>query len=130
MKFLLKILKLQSKKHWLRQEKLQPKKLKKLQQKKSKFLLKRRHQSKTLSKKLLKLSVQVGAETRTILSGIKKSYKPEDLVGKRVMIVANLAPRKIAGEESQGMIVAAEDDDGNIALMTPMAKMPSGCLIG
>ena len=82
------------------------------------------------SKKLLKLSVQVGAETRTILSGIKKSYKPEDLVGKRVMIVANLAPRKIAGEESQGMIVAAEDDDGNIALMTPMAKMPSGCLIG
>ena len=82
------------------------------------------------SKKLLKLSVQVGAETRTILSGIKKSYKPEDLVGKRVMIVANLAPRKIAGEESQGMIVAAEDNDGNIALMTPMAKMPSGCLIG
>lgn len=82
------------------------------------------------SKKLLKLSVQVGAETRTILSGIKKSYKPEDLVGKRVMIVANLAPRKIAGEESQGMIVAAEDDDGNIALMSPMAKMPSGCLIG
>ena len=82
------------------------------------------------SKKLLKLSVQVGAETRTILSGIKKTYKPEDLVGKRVMIVANLAPRKIAGEESQGMIVAAEDNDGNIALMTPMAKMPSGCLIG
>jgi methionyl-tRNA synthetase len=63
------------------------------------------------------------------MSGIKKHYKPEDLVGKRVMIVANLAPRKIAGVESQGMIVAAEDDDGNIALMTPMSKMPSGSII-
>ncbi len=81
------------------------------------------------SKKLLRFTVQVGTETRTILSGIKKFYRPEDLVGKRVMIVANLAPRKIAGEMSQGMIVAAEDDDENIALMTPMAKMPSGSII-
>ncbi|MCR5008873.1 MAG: methionine--tRNA ligase [Oribacterium sp.] len=81
------------------------------------------------SKKLLKFRVQVGSETRTILSGIKKAYKPEDLVGKRVMIVANLAPRMIAGEESQGMIIAAEDDDENIALMTPMSKMPSGSII-
>ena len=81
------------------------------------------------SKKLLKFKVQVGSETRTILSGIKKAYNPEDLVGKRVMIVANLAPRAIAGEESQGMIIAAEDNDGNIALMTPMSKMPSGSVI-
>lgn len=81
------------------------------------------------SKKLLKFTVQLGSETRTILSGIKKAYNPEDLVGKRVMIVANLAPRSIAGMESQGMIVAAEDDDGNIALMTPMSKMPSGSMI-
>ena len=78
------------------------------------------------SKKLLRLTVQVGSEKRTILSGIKKFYAPEDLVGKHVMIVANLAPRVIAGEESQGMIVAAEDDDGNIALM---AKMPAGSQI-
>ena len=81
------------------------------------------------SSKLLRFTVQLGSETRTIMSGIKKHYKPEDLVGKRVMIVANLAPRKIAGVESQGMIVAAEDDDGNIALMTPMSKMPSGSII-
>lgn len=81
------------------------------------------------SKKLLKFRVQVGSETRTILSGIKKAYAPEDLVGKRVMIVANLAPRMIAGEESQGMIIAAEDNDGNLALMTPMSKMPSGSII-
>lgn len=81
------------------------------------------------SKKLLKFKIQVGSETRTILSGIKKFYKPEDLVGKHVMIVANLAPRMIAGEESQGMIVAAEDADGNISLMTPMEKMPSGSIV-
>ncbi|HAT01784.1 MAG TPA: methionine--tRNA ligase [Oribacterium sp.] len=81
------------------------------------------------SKKLLRLTVQVGSEKRTILSGIKKFYAPEDLVGKHVMIVANLAPRVIAGEESQGMIVAAEDDDGNIALMAPMTKMPAGSQI-
>ena len=78
------------------------------------------------SKKLLLFKVQVGSETRTILSGIKASYKPEDLVGKRVMIVANLKPRMIAGVESQGMILAAEDSDGRLALMEPMSKMPSG----
>ncbi|HAP34010.1 MAG TPA: methionine--tRNA ligase [Lachnospiraceae bacterium] len=81
------------------------------------------------SKKLLKFKVQIGSEVRTILSGIKKAYAPQDLVGKRVMIVANLAPRMIAGEESQGMIIAAEDNDGNLALMTPMSKMPSGSII-
>ncbi len=81
------------------------------------------------SKKLLKFKVQLGSETRTILSGIKSSYAPEDLVGKRVMVVANLAPRMIAGQESQGMIVAAEDNDGKLALMTPMSKMPSGASI-
>lgn len=81
------------------------------------------------SKKLLRLKVQLGSEIRTILSGIKKFYGPEDLIGKRVMIVANLAPREIAGELSQGMIVAAEDSEGNLALMTPMSKIPSGSMI-
>jgi len=65
------------------------------------------------SKKLLKLSVDAGeAEPRQILAGISEHYAPEDLVGKRVVIVANLKPRKLMGLESQGMVLAASDDDG------------------
>jgi len=72
------------------------------------------------SKKLLKNTVKIGSEVRTILSGIKKWYKPEDMVGKKVMVVCNLAPRTIAGVESQGMILAAESaDEETLALMTP-----------
>ena len=71
------------------------------------------------SKKLLKETVKLGSETRTILSGIKKWYKPEDMVGKKVMVICNLAPRKIAGIESQGMLLCAESADGEISLMTP-----------
>ena len=71
------------------------------------------------SKKLLKETVKLGSETRTILSGIKKWYKPEDMVGKKVMVICNLAPRKIAGIESQGMLLCAESEDGEISLMTP-----------
>ena len=80
------------------------------------------------SKKLLKETIRIGSETRTILSGIQKWYKPEDMVGKKVMVVCNLEPRKIAGELSQGMIVAAESADGEmISLMTPdNGEMPSG----
>ena len=80
------------------------------------------------SKKLLRETVKIGSETRTILSGIKKWYKPEDMVGKKVMICCNLEPRKIAGEMSQGMIVAAESADGKmISLMVPdNGEMPSG----
>ncbi|MDO4960484.1 MAG: methionine--tRNA ligase [Eubacteriales bacterium] len=82
------------------------------------------------SKKLLKETIKFGSEVRTILSGIKKWYKPEEMVGKKVMVVCNLEPRKIAGEMSQGMIVAAESPDGEmIALMTPdpsKGDMPSG----
>ena len=80
------------------------------------------------SGKLLKETIKIGNETRTILSGIKKWYKPEDMVGKKVMVVCNLEPRKIAGEMSQGMIIAAEDEKGEmISLMTPDNKdMPSG----
>ena len=83
------------------------------------------------SKKLLKETIKIGSETRTILSGIKKWYKPEDMVGKKVMVVCNLEPRAIAGEMSQGMIVAAEDESGEmISLMTPDSKdMPSGSII-
>ena len=71
------------------------------------------------SKKLLKETVKIGNEVRTILSGIKKWYKPEDMVGKKVMVICNLAPRKIAGYESQGMLLCAESADGEISLMTP-----------
>ena len=71
------------------------------------------------SKKLLKETVKIGKEVRTILSGIKKWYKPEDMVGKKVMVICNLAPRKIAGYESQGMLLCAESADGEISLMTP-----------
>ena len=80
------------------------------------------------SKKLLKETIKIGSETRTILSGIKKWYKPEQMIGKKVMVVCNLEPRKIAGEMSQGMIIAAEDESGElISLMTPdNEKMPSG----
>ena len=80
------------------------------------------------SKKLLKETIRIGSETRTILSGIKKWYKPEDMIGKKVMVVCNLEPRQIAGEMSQGMIIAAEDESGElISLMTPDNKeMPSG----
>ena len=80
------------------------------------------------SKKLLKETIRIGSETRTILSGIRKYYKPEDMVGKKVMVVCNLAPRKIAGVMSEGMIVAAESEDGKlVSLMTPdNGGMPSG----
>ena len=84
------------------------------------------------SKKLLKETVKIGNETRTILSGIRKWYSPEDMVGRKVMVVCNLEPRKIAGDLSEGMIVAAESPDGEmISLMTPdNADMPSGGEIG
>ncbi len=81
------------------------------------------------SKKLLLFKIQIGSETRQILSGIKSAYKPEDLIGKRVMVLCNLKPRMIAGYESQGMILSAEDADGNLAVMTPMSIMPAGAEI-
>ncbi len=66
--------------------------------------------------KLLVLKVKVGPEERTIVSGIRQWYKPEELVGKNVIIVANLAPRDIRGIKSQGMILSAEDKDGNLSV--------------
>ena len=71
------------------------------------------------SKKLLKFKVKIGDETRQILSGIKQYYKPEDTIGMKVMVITNLAPRKLAGMESNGMLLCAEDDEGRLALMTP-----------
>ena len=67
---------------------------------------------------------------RTILSGIAKYYKPEDLVGKQVVAVVNLAPRKIAGIESQGMILSAVDDEDNLRLMSVGEGVEDGAIIG
>lgn len=81
------------------------------------------------SEKLLRLTVDFGEEgTRNILSGIKQWYKPEDLKGKQFVFVCNLAPRKMMGEESQGMILAA--DGKNPMPIKPKSKVPSGAKIG
>ena len=81
------------------------------------------------SKKLLCSQVQIGDKTVQILSGIKAFYKAEEMVGKKVMVVANLKPAKIAGMESQGMLLCAESSDGKVVLMTPEKDMPSGSTI-
>ena len=78
------------------------------------------------SKKLLCSQVKIGSEARQILSGIKAWYKPEDMVGRKVMVVTNLKPAKLAGMLSEGMILCAEDDEGNLALMTPAKDIKSG----
>ncbi len=66
---------------------------------------------------------------RQIVSGIKAHYKPEEMVGKKVMVVTNLKPAKLAGLMSEGMILCAEDAEGNLSLMTPEKEMPAGAEI-
>lgn len=81
------------------------------------------------SKKLLCSQVKVGTKVRQILSGIKAYYSPEEMVGKKVMVVTNLKPAKLAGMLSEGMILCAEDAEGNLTLMTPEKYMPAGAEI-
>lgn len=81
------------------------------------------------SKKLLCSKVKIGSEVKQIVSGIRKYYTPEEMVGKRVMVLVNLKPAKLAGVLSEGMLLCAEDADGNLALMTPDKPMPSGAEI-
>lgn len=81
------------------------------------------------SKKLLCSQVRIGSEVRQIVSGIKAHYKPEDMVGKKVVVVTNLKPAKLAGVESQGMILCAEDAEGNLALVTTEKEVPHGAEI-
>ena len=76
--------------------------------------------------KLLKLTVALGEERRTILSGIAEYYTPEEMIGKHVVVVANLAPRKMRGIESQGMILAATDENGKVVIVSPERLVPSG----
>ena len=81
------------------------------------------------SKKLLCSQVRIGSQVKQIVSGIKAYYTPEEMVGKKVMVVVNLKPAKLAGLLSEGMILCAEDADGNLALMVPEKEMPSGAEI-
>ena len=81
------------------------------------------------SKKLLCSQVKIGSQVRQIVSGIKAHYSAEEMVGKKVMVVTNLKPAKLAGILSEGMILCAEDADGNLSLMVPEKEMPAGAEI-
>ncbi|MGI6594137.1 MAG: methionine--tRNA ligase [Christensenellales bacterium] len=81
------------------------------------------------SKKLLKSKVEIGNEVRTILSGIAQFYDPKDLIGKSVVVVANLAPAKLLGETSEGMILCAEDTKGNVVIVSPEKALESGSIV-
>ncbi|QXP73338.1 methionine--tRNA ligase [Tenacibaculum sp. AHE15PA] len=78
------------------------------------------------TKKLLKLTVDVGLDTRTIVSGIAESFKPADIIGQQVSVVCNLAPRKLKGIESQGMILMTDTPDGKLAFVQPSEKVTNG----
>ena len=83
--------------------------------------------------KLLKFSVKVGEETRTIVSGIAKFYKPEEMIGKRVVVVSNLKAAKLRGIESQGMLLCAcyvnENGEEEVVLVAPEKRVPSGATV-
>jgi len=76
--------------------------------------------------KLLKLTVDTGIDTRTVVSGIAENYNAEDVVGQKVSILLNLAPRKIRGVESQGMILMAENEEGDLAFVSPTKDIETG----
>jgi methionyl-tRNA synthetase len=77
------------------------------------------------SDKLIRLQLSLGEESRQIVAGIGKAYAPEDLIGKEIVIVANLEPRKLMGVESNGMLLAASDEDGPV-LLVPELDVPPG----
>lgn len=81
------------------------------------------------SKKLLCSKVKIGNEVRQIVSGIKKHYSAEEMVGKKVMVLVNLKPATLAGIVSEGMLLCAEDENGELALMKPEKDMPAGAEI-
>ncbi len=81
------------------------------------------------SKKLLCSQVKIGGQIKQIVSGIRKYYTPEEMVGKKVMVLVNLKPAKLAGVLSEGMLLCAEDENGNLALMAPEKPMPAGATI-
>jgi methionyl-tRNA synthetase len=79
--------------------------------------------------KLLKLLIDVGTEQRTILSGIAEQFSPEELLNKQVVVLTNLAPRKMRGVESQGMVLMAEDEEGKLQFVKPESAMVSGAVV-
>ena len=81
------------------------------------------------SKKLLCSQVRVGSQVKQIVSGIKAHYSAEEMLGKKVMVLVNLKPAKLAGIVSEGMLLCAEDADGNLALVVPEKEMPAGAEI-
>ena len=81
------------------------------------------------SNKLLKLTIDTGVDKRTVLSGIAQHYTPEEMIGKQVTLIANLAPRKMMGIESQGMVLMAENADGKLTLLKPSEAVYSGAVI-
>ena len=80
--------------------------------------------------KLLKLTIDTGIDTRTIVSGIAEYYTPEQMLGKQICILANLAPRTIRGIESRGMILMAKQGDGTMRFITPQEVLANGATIG
>ena len=81
------------------------------------------------SNKLLKLQISIGGETRQVVAGIAQHYKPEDLVGKKIVVVANLASAKLMGQDSQGMLLAASDNDGKLSIITLEKDLAEGSII-
>lgn len=79
--------------------------------------------------RLLVLRVDLGTEQRQIVAGIRAHYAPEDLIGKQIVVVANLQPAVLRGVESQGMLLAASDDEGRLALVTPERPVASGARV-
>ena len=81
------------------------------------------------SDKLLKLQIEIGSERRQVVAGIAKHYKPEELIGKTIVVVANLQPAKLMGQESQGMILAASDESGHLTLVGVQSEISSGAIV-
>ena len=81
------------------------------------------------TKKLLKLKVNTGVDTREIVSGIAEYYEPQDLIGKQVLMLINLAPKNIKGVDSHGMVLMAENADGALSLMQPQKTVKEGSTV-
>lgn len=79
--------------------------------------------------RLLVLQIDIGGEARQLVAGIRRHYEPESLVGKQIVLVANLAPASLRGVESQGMILAASDDEGRLSLVTPERPVSTGASV-
>ncbi|HEY9561626.1 MAG TPA: methionine--tRNA ligase subunit beta, partial [Anseongella sp.] len=81
------------------------------------------------TKKLMKLKIDTGIDRRTVVSGIAEFFTPEEIIGKQVSVLVNLAPREIRGIQSQGMILMAEDKDGSLRFMTPHEAAANGSIV-